>query len=135
MSRGGLAASAVGLGKELAEGRMRSRFALAAALFAAGCTSQLSYDLGMAEDACHARTWPTKAALAACLTARERPVWAKDEPQTLDLYDGFAAARGELAQAFDRGALSGDQYSDRLDQLAQDFHARIMARRQAEKTR
>ncbi len=110
---------------------MRAKWALPVALLTAGCASQLSYDLGKAEHSCHAETWTTKTALDACLAGHERPVWAKDEPQTLDLYDGYAAARGELAREFDRHALSEDQYSDRLDQLTQDFHARIIARRKA----
>ncbi|MGH6737675.1 MAG: hypothetical protein ACREDY_01335 [Bradyrhizobium sp.] len=110
---------------------MRHSVIMAASLLVSACSSQLAYDLGKAEDECHARTWSSKAALVGCLHAQERPVWAKDEPQTLDLYDGFAAARKELAQQFDRGTLGDSQYRDRLARIADDFRARITERRKA----
>jgi hypothetical protein len=44
------------------------------------------------------RTFRDKSSLVQCLTEHERPVWAKEEPATLDLYDNFAAQRAELAR-------------------------------------
>jgi hypothetical protein len=111
---------------------MRGLAALAVAAALAGCASQLTYDLGKAEDSCHDQKFPTKSALVACLTAQERPVWAKDEPQTLDLYDQYATARAALAQQRDAGTLSEDQYEKQLGDTNSDFRARISARRAAE---
>ncbi len=108
---------------------MRRLISLAMALALGGCASQLTYDLGKAEDPCHAETFAKKADLAACLAARERPVWAKDEPQTLDLYDQYAAARAALATQRDDGTLSEEQYEKQLADVSADFRARITDRR------
>ena len=113
---------------------MRRIVVLAGALALAACASKLTYDLGKAEDPCHAQNFTKKSDLAACLVAHERPVWAADEPQTLDLYDQYAAARGNLAQQRDAGTLNEDQYEKQLSDLNADFRARIADRRAAEKS-
>jgi hypothetical protein len=106
--------------------------AAVAALTLAGCASRLSRDLGAAEDPCHETDFAKKAALATCLELHERPVWAKDEPQTLDLYDRFAAARDRLAKERDGGAISEKQYEQQLADVAADLRGQIAARRAAE---
>ena len=112
---------------------MRRRFAVAAAaaLGLAACDSQLAYDLGKAEKPCHAEKYTGKSALVACLAGHERPVWAQDEPQTLDLYDQYAAARAELAQDRDAGTISEEDYDKRLADLSSDFRARVTDARAA----
>jgi hypothetical protein len=102
-----------------------------AALALAGCASQLSYDLGKAEKPCHEQTFTGKAALVSCLTAQERPVWAQDEPQTLDLYDQYAEARDGLARERDAGTLAEKDYESRLADITSDFRSRIAERRQS----
>lgn len=109
---------------------LRWGLALIAALATTSCASKLSYDLGKAEDVCHARHFPTKTALDQCLATQERPVWSKDEPQTLDLYDAFAAQRAKLAQQYDQHALSQDQYETALRDLGRRFRADVTARRE-----
>jgi hypothetical protein len=105
--------------------------AVAAALGLAGCASQLAYDLGKAEGPCHAEKYVEKSALVECLAARERPVWSADEPQTLDLYDQYAAARAALARERDAGTITEKAYDERLGQLAGDFRARVTDARAA----
>ena len=102
---------------------------LAASFGVAACASQLAYDLGKAEEPCHAEKYVAKSPLVECLAGRERPVWARDEPQTLDLYDQFAAAREALAQERDAGKLTDAEYEKRLSDLAGDFRARVTDRR------
>lgn len=111
---------------------MRQLLAVATALALAGCASQLSHDLGSAEDPCHEATFAEKAELATCLELHERPVWAKDEPQTLDLYDRFAAARKVLAKQRDDGAISEKKYDQHLADVAADLRKQIAVRRAAE---
>jgi hypothetical protein len=111
---------------------MHQLFAVATALALAGCASQLSRDLGNAEGPCHEETFAKKAELATCLALHERPVWAKDEPQTLDLYDRFAAARAALAKERDDGTISEKQYDRQLADVAADLRKQIAARRAAE---
>lgn len=113
------------------ERRMRRSIVLAAALLATGCSSQLSSDLRAAGAPCEDRQWPNKAALAACLDSRERPVWARDEPSTLELYDAFARQRDALARQYDQGSLTDEQYRAKLDRTATEFKARIANRRKA----
>lgn len=103
----------------------------AAALCLAGCDSQLAYDLGKAEKPCHAEQFTEKAALVECLAARERPVWAQDEPQTLALYDQYATAREALAKDRDAGTISEKEYEERLGQVSGDFRARVTEARAA----
>jgi hypothetical protein len=105
--------------------------AAAAALALAGCDSQLAYDLGKAEKPCHAENYEKKSPLVECLTARERPVWAQDEPQTLGLYDQYATARAELAQERDEGTISEKAYEAQLADLSRDFRARVSDARAA----
>lgn len=102
---------------------------MAGVLALGGCASQLTYDLSKAEDPCHAERFAKKSDLVACLAQHERPVWAKDEPQTLDLYDQYAAARAALAARRDAGTLSEDQYEQKLADLSRDFRARVSDRR------
>lgn len=110
---------------------MRRFTILAGALALSACASALQSDLATAEAPCHKQKFAEKTALAQCLTEAERPVWAKDEPQTLDLYDRFAAGRTALAERRDAGTLSEEEYEQRLDALAQDLRGRIAARRAA----
>lgn len=91
---------------------------LATVLLAAGCTSsKLVSDLHSADAPCRDQDFKQKSPLDACLSAHEQPVWAKDEPATLDIYEGYDRARAELARQRDSGTLTEDQYSDKLDQL------------------
>ena len=99
---------------------MRRILIAAAGLLVASCSSQLSYDLGKAEDACHDETWPEKASLVRCLGARERPV-----------YDQFAKEREDLALQFDQGALTDAQYRERLAQVSKDLRAQVTERRKS----
>lgn len=109
---------------------MRRLVVLIGALTLAGCASRLQYDLGKAEAPCHRQDFTEKTALVQCLATAERAVWQTDEPQTLDLYDEFAAGRAELAKERDAGTLSEEEYEKRLDALAKDFRARVAARRE-----
>jgi hypothetical protein len=110
---------------------MRLGLILAAALGVASCDSPLAYDLGKAEQPCHAERYAQKSALVECLAERERPVWQRDEPQTLDLFDQYAAQRGAIAKERDAGTLTDDQYEKRLSDLAREFRARVTDRRAA----
>ncbi len=111
--------------------KRRSVLALSMLLFVAACArSQLVSDLHSAEAPCRDQHFKDKAALDDCLGARERPVWAKDDPATLDLYDGFARARAALARQYDSGAITERQYSDKLDQLETETAKAIDQRRQ-----
>lgn len=104
---------------------------VAGALALAGCATQLQSDLGKAEEPCHKQDFPQKTALSQCLAQAERPIWAKDAPQTLDIYDQFAAGRAALAKERDAGTLNDKQYDDQLEALAKDLRARIASRQQA----
>lgn len=104
---------------------------LVAALLAA-CSTQLESDLSHADGVCRDRDWPTKTALVSCLAAQERPVWAKDEPATLDVYDSYAARRRALAEALDQKKLTSDQYDDKLDELNRRAGAALKQRRRQE---
>jgi hypothetical protein len=113
---------------------MRRIVVIAVVMALAGCASQLVYDLGKADDPCRAEKFATKSELVACLTAHERPVWAQDEPQTLDIFDQYAAARAALAAQLDSGALTEEQYDKQLADTNSDFHARVVDRRAATPT-
>lgn len=110
---------------------MRRLMLLLGTFALAGCASQLQYDLGRAERPCHGQEFSQKSALAQCLTRTERPVWAKDDPQTIALYDEFATSRAELAKERDAGTITEEQYDQRLKALAQDLRARIGTVRQS----
>jgi hypothetical protein len=111
---------------------MRHPPALVLALFLCGCAqSPLAYDLRAADAACYLQRWPDRSAQIACLTAHERPVWARDDPTTLELFDGFAERRAELARQFDDAALSPDAYRAALEQTEASFRERIAARRES----
>jgi hypothetical protein len=110
---------------------MKSRVIVMGALALASCASRLQWDLGSAERPCHRQDFKEKTALVQCLAAAERPVWAKDEPQTLDLYDQFATGRAELAKERDAGTVSEHEYETRLGALAREFRAKIAERRKA----
>lgn len=107
-----------------------SRPAVAAALLLWGCTkTQLGADLHSADTSCEDRHFKDKTALVACLAKTERPVWARDEPATIDLYDDFAKQRTELARQYDSGAITQQQYRDRLDQLTASTRTKLTERR------
>jgi hypothetical protein len=108
---------------------MRRSIAVFAALALAGCSTQLQSDLGTAEAPCHEAKFADKTELAQCLDKVEEPVWAKDDPKTLDLYDEFAQGRAELSKERDAGTLTDTQYDDRLEALAKDLRAQIADRR------
>jgi hypothetical protein len=103
---------------------------LAAAFALAGCSTQLQSDLGKAEAPCHRDKPATKLALARCLDVAEAPVWARDEPQTLDLYREFAGGRAAIAKERDAGTITEKDYDTKLGALAQDMRARIAERRE-----
>jgi hypothetical protein len=114
----------------MVEHKRHSLLALAMLLFLAACVrSQLVSDLHSAEAPCRDQHFKGKATLDDCLGARERPVWAREDPATLDLYDGFARARTELARQYDSGAITERQYSDKLDQLETETAKAIDQRR------
>ena len=115
----------------MVERKRQSVLALAMLLLLAGCAarSQFVSDLHSAEAPCRDQHFKDKAALDDCLGARERPVWAREDPATLDLYDGFAKARAALARQYDSGAITEGQYSDKLDQLESDTAKAIDQRR------
>jgi hypothetical protein len=102
----------------MVERKRRPVLALAMLLSLAACAqSQLASDLHSAEAPCRDQHFKDKTGLDDCLSAHERPVWAKEDPATLDLYEGFAKARAQLARQYDSGAITEGQYSDQLDQL------------------
>jgi hypothetical protein len=109
---------------------MRHVLLLATILLAAGC-SVLRSDLSGAEAPCHNRKFSTKTEFVQCLAAQERPVWAKDEPATLDLYDAYDGQRAALAQKRDRDELTEDQYRSDLETLGTEMRQRIAERRRA----
>jgi len=106
---------------------------VAAALLLAGCSvSKLSADLRAADAACQDQDWHDKTSLVDCLAARERPVWAKDEPATLALYDAFAAERADLAHRFDQGSLTQAQYGAELARTEAEYRRRIADERRGQ---
>jgi hypothetical protein len=114
----------------MAEHKRGRILTLAMLLLLAACAkSQLVSDLQSAEAPCRDEHFTDKAGLDDCLGVHERPVWAKDDPATLDLYDGFARARAALARQYDSGAITERQYSDRLDQLEADTAKALDQRR------
>jgi hypothetical protein len=92
---------------------------LAGTFFAlAGCASnQLTADLRSAQEPCLAQHFQDKSSLVRCLNEHERPVWAKEEPGTLDLFDHFSAQRTRLARRYDGGGLSSEQYQTELRRI------------------
>jgi hypothetical protein len=107
-----------------------SAVAISALLALGGCAerSQLGSDLHAAGDACRQQNFKDKTSLDECLTAHERPLWAKEEPATLDVYDRFAQQRLDLARQYDSGAITRTQYSDKLDQLKSDIRHELRRR-------
>jgi hypothetical protein len=100
----------------------------------AGCgtgRSQFSRDLSAAEGSCTGQAWPSKTAAVACLHERERSVWAREEPDTLDLYEAFAARRDALAREYDRGLMNQADYDAKLAALKSDALAQLKARRES----
>jgi hypothetical protein len=109
---------------------IRPALTMAALLLLAACArSQLSSDLHDAQAPCRDQSFKEKSALVACLDAHERPVWAKDDPGTLDIYDHFAQQRAALARQYDSGAITHQQYSSQLDQLESDARNQLAQRR------
>lgn len=101
---------------------------LAGALLLAACSStELASDLRTADQPCRDQKFPDKTALVDCLASHERPVWARDEPKTLPLYDGFAVKRSDLARRFDQKTISEPQYRDQLEQTEDSFRDQINA--------
>lgn len=102
----------------------------AAFLLLAGCggSSQLASDLRTAHEPCEDQKFANKSAFVACLNETERPVWARESPETLDAYETFAKKRTELAGEFDRGAIDDGRYKAGLAQAAADARAAIAAR-------
>jgi hypothetical protein len=108
---------------------MRFRVLVAGvALAACSGGSQLARDLHSAESSCD-KDWPTKSQFVACLDSKDRQVWAKEEPATLDLYDRFARRRDALARDFDRKEIDEHQYLERLHKLKHETRAQMAARR------
>ncbi|HWI26994.1 MAG TPA: hypothetical protein VN668_08475 [Stellaceae bacterium] len=106
---------------------------IAGGLLLAGCSSsKLVTDLRQADDPCRDKDWPNKTALVSCLAAHERPVWAQEEPSTLDLYDDYARKRQALAQQRDQGSLTEEQYNKQLWALDHASRDKISERRNEE---
>ena len=100
------------------------------ALGLAGCASnQLTSDLRSAQEPCRVQHFQDKSSLVHCLNERERPVWAKEDPDTLDLFDHFAAERMELARRHDGGVLTREQYQAELQRIEAGTRAQLAARR------
>jgi hypothetical protein len=96
----------------------------------AGCASnQLTADLRAAQEPCRAQHFEDKSSLVRCLNERERPIWAKEEPSTLDLFDRFAAQRTELARRYDGGRLSSEQYQTELRRIEAGTRTQLAERR------
>jgi hypothetical protein len=108
----------------------RSLVPAAAFLLLAGCGggSQLASDLRTAHAPCEDQKLPNKSAFVACLNQTERPVWARESPETLDAYESFAQKRTELAGEYDRGAIDDGKYKAELARAAADARAAIAAR-------
>jgi hypothetical protein len=105
--------------------------AISALLLLGGCArTQLGSDLHSAGAPCRDQQFKDKIALDECLTARERSVWAKDEPATLDIHDRFASRRLDLARQYDSGAITRKQYSEKLEQLDMDTRKELRQRRE-----
>ena len=114
----------------MAENPTRPALTVAAMLLLAACArTQLGADLHAAGADCRTQQFNDKSALVACLNAHERPVWAKDDPATLDIYDQFARHRATLAQQYDSHAITEQQYRAQLDQLEADSRAELAQRR------
>jgi hypothetical protein len=95
-----------------------------------GCASnQLTADLRSAQEPCRTQHFQDKSSLVRCLNERERPVWAKEDPGTLDLFDRFAAERTELARRYDGGALTAEQYQAELRRIEAGTRAQLAERR------
>ncbi|HEV2546348.1 MAG TPA: histidine kinase dimerization/phospho-acceptor domain-containing protein [Stellaceae bacterium] len=96
----------------------------------AGCASnQLTADLSSAHELCRAQHFHDKLSLVRCLNERERPVWAKEDPGTLDLFGRFAAERTEFARRYDGGALTAEQYQAELRRIEAGTRAQLAERR------
>jgi hypothetical protein len=109
---------------------IRPALAIAALVLLAACArTPLGSDLHAAGADCRTQQFSDKAALVACLNQHERPVWAKDDPATLDIYDHFAEQRTALARRYDSGAITEPQYRAELDQLEADSRAALAERR------
>jgi hypothetical protein len=102
-----------------------------ALLLLVGCRSQLSSDLRAADAPCEGQKLPTKSALVACLDEKERPVWERESPTTLDAYDSFAKRREELAQQYDQRAIDEGRYKAELGRAAAAARADIAAHQSA----
>jgi hypothetical protein len=103
--------------------------AAAAIVTLAGCASnQLTADLRSAQEPCRAQHFQDKSSLVRCLNEHERPVWAREDPGTLDLFDRFAAQRTELAQRYDGGGLSAEQYQAELRRIEAGTRAQLAER-------
>lgn len=72
--------------------------------------NQLTTGLRSAQEPCRAQHFHDKSSLVRCLNERERPVRAKEDPDTVDLFDRFAAERAELARRYHGGAVTAEQY-------------------------
>ncbi len=96
-----------------------SAIAIGAMLLLGGCAAgtQLEAALHAADAPCRDQDFKSKLALDECLTAHERPVWEKDEPATLGVYDSYAKKRAELGRELDGRLITREQYDDNLEQL------------------
>ena len=96
----------------------------------ADCASnQLTADLRSAQEPCRTQPFQERSSLVRCLNERERPVWAKEEPGTLDLFDRFAAERTALARRYDGRALTPEQYQSELRRIEDGTRAQLAERR------
>ena len=114
---------------------------LAVVLLLAACSStvsgtgdggggKLASDIRAADKPCRDQNFEQKTPLVECLSQHERPVWARDEPRTLGLYDQYAERRAALARQRDAGTISALQYDDQLASTDHEFRERVTAARQ-----
>lgn len=62
------------------------------------------------------------------LVEHQRIIWARYQPQTLDLFDNYSAQQLELAQKFDKGGYSADDYIIASKTLTSNFAVSLKTR-------
>lgn len=116
-------------GSAMFETPIRLALAAAIALLLASCArTQLASDLQAAQAPCRDQGFKDKSALVTCLSEHERPVWARDDPATLDIYDRFAQDRAALARQYDDKAITQQQYRAQLDRLEAESREQLAER-------
>jgi hypothetical protein len=89
-------------------------FALITPALAAGtvpatvAATNINADLAAADQACAAI--PDQIQKTDCFNSRERLVWLKDSPESIDSFDLFSARRSQLINQYSTGTISWGQY-------------------------